>query len=89
MVKRNYYSTFVDKSFENTFEFKDEKERQSYFKYCQFYGNMGSLSDLDGVSINDEKLDPESPFRNLKYWLYLLYLLALPLNGMNLILALI
>ena len=43
-IKRNYYSQYVDKDFEKTFEFNSEEDKEEYFTYCQYLGNMGSLS---------------------------------------------
>ncbi len=44
MIKRNYYSHYVDKEFEKNFEFENDKEKEEYFAYCQYFGNLGTLS---------------------------------------------
>jgi len=72
MIKRNYYQLNIDKEFENAFEFEDEHKRKEYFTYCQFFGNLGALAEF-------KEKNTQTIANKIKMWMYLLYLLALPL----------
>ena len=56
MVKRNYYQTYLDKTFEKAFEFENEEERKNYFAYCQFYGSLGALGEFQNTKNDSEPM---------------------------------